>query len=86
MNADAKVVSIAPIGLATDNRQVAAALRELADEVEADEFGDVDFVIAVLESDGGILRRCIGKPGDRARTVGLLTWAARLVMEGDYSV
>lgn len=79
----ATVLKIAPTYLAPDNAAVAAGLREIADDIENGEWGDVDTVISVIEESGSVHRQTFGKPIDRARVVGLLTYAAHMALTDD---
>jgi hypothetical protein len=83
LNTSPKVVALPSTGLANDNAQVAAELRRFADEVEHGEWGDVDTTVLVIEADGAVQRQTFGKPCDRARVVGLLTWATHLAITPD---
>lgn len=84
MMSSSKIVALPSTGLANDNAQVAAELRRFADVVERGEWGNVDTTVLVIEADGHVHRQTFGKPCDRARVVGLLTWATHLAVTPDY--
>jgi hypothetical protein len=81
---EASVIRLPPTGLAPDNACVAEELRRLAEWIEDGDFDEVITVIAVIEDgEGQIHRQTIGRPCDRARAVGLLTFASNLAMTDD---
>jgi hypothetical protein len=62
--------------IANNNADVAAELRLLADIIEQGDFGNVDNVVVVLDTDEGVQRYSIGAPSlNRMQVAGLLTWA-----------
>lgn len=76
----ANVVSLVPNkALCADVSEIAARLREMADRIEADEFGSVERVVVVVDS-GPVDYRCYGRPTDNGALVGLLEWAKAKAM------
>lgn len=74
------VVSLLPNkALCADVADIAARLREMADRIETDEFGQVERVVVVIDS-GAIDYRCYGRPTDNGSLVGLLEWAKAKAM------
>lgn len=70
-----EVARLPSSGFAQDNAGVAYLLRELADSIEAGEYGKVDTIVTIVEHEGDLTRNTYGGPCDRARVVGLLTMA-----------
>lgn len=55
------------------NADVATSMRDLANWIEANDYGDVLTVVALVESsDGELFRLTFGRPCDRTRVLGLL--------------
>lgn len=73
----AKLVDLPLTGHAPDNVCVAKNLRAWADRIEADDWGGVRTVVALIETlEGDLHRLTTGMPTDRARVTGLLSIAA----------
>lgn len=69
-------------GYANSNADVAKFLREMADNVEAGNHGDIRQVALVMESGGDANTWVAGGPCDNARIVGLMSIAtARFILE-----
>lgn len=69
-------------GVAASNEQVGSELKKLADEIISGEWGEVEFITAVMDTDRGILRSTIGQPGSTTKrnVVAALTWAVHKIM------
>lgn len=79
MSAD--VIALVPnSALCVDRQQIAARLHQFADRLQEDEFGDVERVVIVFETEGRILRRTYGRPTTNMELVGLLEYAKNGVM------
>ncbi|KVO05581.1 hypothetical protein WK59_03915 [Burkholderia ubonensis] len=74
---ETRIAALPLNGHANCNADVGAHLRQQADWIEADEFGDVRNVFIVIETtDGRLIRQTCGAPCDRARAVGILAIAS----------
>jgi len=67
--------------LAVDQEQLASRIREIADQVEAGELGELERVVLVLDGQG-VDYRVYGRPCNVAELVGLLEWAKDVVIRG----
>ena len=71
-------------GHAPDNASIARHLREQADWLEEEGAEPVRNVFFVIEyADGTLKRNTCGAPCDKARSVGVLTWALHRAMSGE---
>lgn len=74
------VVSLLPNNaLCVNAADLAARMRDLADDLEAGELGEVERVIIVLDA-LPIDYRCYGRPTSNAELVGLLEWGKAKAM------
>lgn len=81
------VVSLPSTGLCNSAAdlaaELAAELRLLADEVEAGELQANHLLVLVESPDGRLSRRVYGRPLDKARLVGLLSFATHQTISGE---
>ncbi len=78
------VVSLIPNNaLAVSQEDLAARVREMADRIEAGQFGDLERVIFVLDSAGTTDYRVYGRQCCNATLVGLLEYTKLTVMQPD---
>lgn len=69
-------------GFANCNADVAKFLREMADNIEADQHGEIRQVALIIEFDGEVNTWVAGGPCDNARIVGIMSVAtARFMRE-----
>ena len=66
--------------LCVDQVDLAARVRQMADRIEAGEFGALERVIFLLDRPDGIERRVYGRQCNAAELVGLLEWAKHRVI------
>jgi hypothetical protein len=70
------VLNLAPTTLSHNNADIASHLRELAEEIEAEDLPTVRTVIVLVEHGNGELeKKTIGAPIDHARATGLMAIA-----------
>ena len=80
----AAIVELPNNGHAPDNASIARHLREQADWLEEEGAEPVRNVFFVIEYEDGTLKRnTCGAPCDKARSVGVLTWALHRAMSGE---
>lgn len=77
------VVSLPSTGLCNSAADLAAELRLLADEVESSELQANHLLVLVESPEGRLSRRVYGRPLDKARLVGLLSFAAHQAISGE---
>lgn len=80
----AEIVALPLNGYAPNNESVANSLRQMADQIENADWGDVKTVVMVIEGEDGSLNRAtIGQPCDICRVVGLLSMlSTRIAVDG----
>jgi len=67
--------------LCVDQQSLAARVRDLADRIEAGEFGELDRAVVIMDCPMGALSyRCYGRPTRTVELVGLLEWTKARVM------
>lgn len=77
------VVSLPSTGLCNSAADLATELRRLADEVEAGDLQANNLLVLAESPEGRLSRRVYGKPLDKARMVGLLTFATHQAISGE---
>lgn len=71
-------------GVCSNNADLAMGLRKLADEIEKGDWGNIEFLCTVMDSDEGVVRNTLGRAGTNKRdTVGLLTWAIHKLISNE---
>lgn len=77
-----RVVHLLPNNaLCVDQKQLAARIREFADQVELGQLGTMERIVFVIDGEG-VDYRVYGRQCNVAEIVGLLEWAKDVVMRG----
>lgn len=75
------VISLLPSNaLATDAKQIADRVADIAESIRAGEWKGLERVIVIFEDAGAMDYRCFGRTTTNAEFVGLLQFAQRKVM------
>lgn len=87
MNDEAKVVKLVTGNpLVADQEAICAELQTFADELKQGDWGVVNTLVVLIETGDGRLRRrtvTVDNALDKARLVGLLSFAVHHIIDGD---